>query len=314
MSEAKNRFSIARALLLTLTLVFVAGPASAVAAEHISLDQRGRLTVRGSELSNRLVLRFTDSQLSIVERNQGEQLTADPETGCTVEMGEKSTEALCPPRALLFVRAGDGNDVVSVGNQLTRRSDRTSCDASGQGPAVRAELGHGRDLAELSAGLDHVDGGSGADQLLGCRGNDRITGAAGADRLSGDRGADSVRGGDGDDWVYGCSLNPDDVNYPVGNPGEDRLRGDRGADYLRGCAGADRMDAGAGADVVNAVFDPARQADRADCGSGNDLIAAGRRDAQSGCERQTDCFSDQFPSACTAHGAAVLSAAASRRR
>ncbi len=302
-------------LLLVLPLLLLAcawAPAAAQAAERISLDSGGRLTVRGSELPNRVVLRYVDGRLRIIEANEDEQLVATPGSGCTIQADATSSTALCPPRRSVVVSSRGGDDAVSVGNGLTRRSERTDCDASAQGPAVRADLGRGGDLAEVSAARDRLHGGSGADQLLGCRGDDRLDGGPGRDRLSGDRGADVVRGRGGRDQLIGCTFNPDDSNYPIGNPGDDRLFGGGGSDYLRGCAGADRLDAGTGDDAVNAAFDPGSESDRVDCGAGDDLLAAGRRDRASGCERETSCFTDQFPIECSQRLAAGRARSARR--
>ncbi|MCA9246532.1 MAG: hypothetical protein KDA42_05435, partial [Planctomycetales bacterium] len=121
----------------------------------------------------------------------------------------------------------------------------------------------GNDLILGESGNDRIGGGSGNDAMLGGEGDDTISGGAGNDAFAGGDGDDSLSGGEGDDWIFGDATNsiPDDyaglVDYALryGNVGR----------------GNDRIDAGAGDDIVVA----GNLADSVDAGDGDDIVLGG---------------------------------------
>jgi Ca2+-binding RTX toxin-like protein len=101
-----------------------------------------------------------------------------------------------------------------------------------------------------------------ANVLIGTRFGDLLLGNAGNDRLKGLAGADCLEGGSGNDRL-------------TGGAGNDKLYGDRGAN---------RYDAGAGNDFVDAV-NGVRETIK--CGPGLDRATVDQNDVVLGCERVT---------------------------
>jgi Ca2+-binding RTX toxin-like protein len=179
----------------------------------------------------------------------------------------------------LEVRAGDGNDSVSVGNAATAAtlSGGPGDDRLVGGVAAdRIVGGSGADVLAGRSGDDTLSGGAGADRLAGGPGNDVATGGADDDQLGTDGGADALDGGRGFDTLsYGARPAPVSVALDAlpndGEAGEgdnvqstvERIRGSQLADALsgptvgptagvelQGLAGNDVLTGGAGADDV----------------------------------------------------------------
>ncbi len=186
------------------------------------------------------------------------KITRDPKTGATVinVNGERHTfqsqhdnatggaivtvdgkkETLARDDAnVLKIRAGDGNDTVTVGKGVKIR--------------LTIEGGGGDDYIEGGDGDDILEGGAGNDTIKGGAGRDYINGGAGNDKLYGGAGRDVIYGGDGDDYIEG-------------NAGDDYLEGGKGNDHLLGGAGNDVLSGGLGDDVLEG-------------GANNDVIYAG---------------------------------------
>jgi Ca2+-binding RTX toxin-like protein len=113
------------------------------------------------------------------------------------------------------------------------------------------------DLAQLTFG-----GTGGNDRMDGTGRADTMTGLDGNDTFYGNNGDDVIDGGSGNDTLYGRN----DHDTLTGGSGDDRLYGENGHDILDGGAGNDRLnggygndtyrwDAGAGSDVIEAVYD-----------------------------------------------------------
>ena len=124
-------------------------------------------------------------------------------------------------------------------------------------------------------GSTHADtliGDGGDNRLFGGDGADRLAGGAGDDPLEGDAGADFLDGGEGVDGAFyrlsdaGVEVNlatgrasgghaQDDtligIEQLYGSSHDDTLVGDGSDNILRGEAGADRLDGGAGFDIVS---------------------------------------------------------------
>jgi Ca2+-binding RTX toxin-like protein len=92
-----------------------------------------------------------------------------------------------------------------------------------------------------------VYGGDGADYIYGGSANDTLYGNLGSDYISGGEGTDTVYGGDGND-ILDMADDGFDVIY-AGN-GNDRIYAD-----------GDRIDAGAGSDLVGLTFYGGQRAD-----------------------------------------------------
>ncbi len=137
------------------------------------------------------------------------------------------------------------------------------CPAAGVN-RLRIDLGDREDGAEVSVDL--------AVRLLGGTGADKVTTGAGADALSGD---------DGDD-VLAAGAGADQVNA---GDGDDEVRAGAGNDVVQGGFGADVISAEDGDDDVR-VRDGVE--DRIDCGAGTDVVDADTLDViGDGCERVT---------------------------
>jgi hypothetical protein len=279
--------SASLAALISLT------PADAASAGQVALSGK-RIVIEGSGNKEHLLLRRHGSVLRIDERNANLSLETDSPacTANTISQGRSRVE--CPLAGVKKVQValGGGNDRLGVGTALPSRDDRNFCRHGSLGARLILDAGAGRDVAELSNGDDRARGGRGGDLLLGCRGDDRLAGGGQRDDVSGDRGADIVRGGNGRDWLVGCRLDPDDRNYPADEPGRDKLNGGRKADFLYGCRGRDAYRAGRGSDALNTRDD---KGEPVRCQRGNDLVYGDVGDRLSGCERTTECTTDNFP-------------------
>lgn len=292
MDGTAARIRLALGALLAATLPLAAFAGTATAGE---VELRGeKITIVGSGNQERLLLRQRDSILRIDERNPNRSLeTTSP--GCTAsEISGNRARVECSLEGVEKVRVstGGGNDRVGVGSTLPSRGDRGFCRAGSFDPKLNVKAGAGRDVLELSNGADRAGGGGGSDLILGCRGDDSLGGGGGDDELSGDRGSDDLSGGKGKDWIVGCQFDPDDRNFPAEEPGSDELRGGGGSDFLLGCKGRDSYRAGAGPDDLNTRD---RKAEPVRCSTGKDLAYVDKGDQLSGCERTTECTSDNFP-------------------
>ncbi|MGF6232315.1 Ca2+-binding RTX toxin-like protein [Inquilinus ginsengisoli] len=135
------------------------------------------------------------------------------------------------------------------------------------------------DMLTGDGGANVLSSGGGEDRLEGGAGNDVLLGGAGTDTLTGGAGADHLDGGDGpfDNAIY--ALSPAgvtvDLSLGIGHGGDaegdtlsgidavngsfffdDTLIGDGAANYLFGLGGNDRLDGGAGADLLVGAATP----------------------------------------------------------
>lgn len=166
--------------------------------------------------------------------------------GCTVlSMGDETTDYLrCEVSRVqkLVLDLRDKDDLVQNGDGILRWTELNR--------PIEARLGGGADIFNGGPANDKVDGGPGNDILKGWRGNDLIIGGPGEDSMA----------GDGD-----YSFNP-----PL-RGGNDVLIGGPTTDYISPGSGRDKVDAGAGNDIVNSVVD--RDRDIVNCGAGrNDSL------------------------------------------
>jgi hypothetical protein len=104
-----------------------------------------------------------------------------------------------PENARISVKAGAGNDTVTLGDDPLD----TSVSKTGAAALFRGMPAGMRAVVDGGAGDDIISGGEGDDRMSGGRGDDRISGNGGDDRLAGNAGRDSVFGGDGDDRLTG---------------------------------------------------------------------------------------------------------------
>jgi hypothetical protein len=183
--------------------------------------------------------------------NDNVEVTVDPATGEQIVTANGTTYRF-PPGAEIVIRAGDGQDTITVA------------------PGTRVDLtllgGEGDDKIRGGEGRETVLGLDGRDDIRAGAGDDRVSGGADRDYVDGYAGNDRLDGGLGDDTVYGLS-------------GDDRVFGGEGRDYLEGATGNDTVDGGAGNDVVSG----GRDDDRLRGGGGADAIYAGAgRDAVAG--------------------------------
>jgi hypothetical protein len=134
-------------------------------------------------------------------------------------------------------------------------------------------------LMKGSHRADRISGSRDGDRILGGAGGDRLTGGGGPDCVFGQAGDDVLSGGAGDDLLEG-GTGGDRLS---GGAGHNQLRGGAGRDVVRGGPETDRLDAGAGNDlVVSADKSP----DRVACGKGRDVAVVDKRDRVSrSCER-----------------------------
>lgn len=164
-------------------------------------------------------------------------ITQNPKTGdVTVNVNGKTQTFSGSDRNNLVIKAGGGNDVITVGSGVT----------------VNLTI-------EGGDGDDRITGGAGNDTIEGGRGNDTINGGAGRDYLNGSLGDDTINGGNGNDVIYG-------------GDGNDLLRGQNGNDYVEGGIGNDRLYGNNGNDIVSGGLGD----DSIYGGKGNDNLYAGQ--------------------------------------
>jgi Ca2+-binding RTX toxin-like protein len=107
----------------------------------------------------------------------------------------------------LQIRTGGGNDVVTVGANITipvtiDGGDGDDILAGGGGRSVLIGAA-GNDILYGAAGNDVLLGGIGNDALFGGGGNDALVGGGGVDIVDGGAGRDLVSGGLGNDLLVG---------------------------------------------------------------------------------------------------------------
>lgn len=273
-------------------LTLIALPATALAA-NVGLNGE-RLKVSASADVNELVIGRDGKQISVEEHGPDGGLTTSS-SRCSREVDDKFIRVECPASGIeeIVVSTGGGNDWVVVGRDLPdSRGDRNNCSGSKIGVELDVDLGEGNDIAELGASDDRVRGQGGRDLLMACAGDDLVVGGRQNDDLSGDRGNDRLRGQGASDRLVGCSYDPDDVNYPRDENGDDDLDGGADDDFLFGCNGLDAFSAGGGNDDLN-VRDGI--AEVVDCGEGGDVVYLDPDDSRPGCETVTNCTTDNYP-------------------
>lgn len=195
-------------------------------------------------------------------------ITQDAKTGdVTVEVNGKKQTFTGKDKDNLVIKAGDGNDTVTVGKGVTVKLTIDGGDGNdnlqgGDGDDTITG-GKGNDTIEAGAGDDTVDGGDGRDYINGSKGKDKLAGGNGNDVIYGGDDADTIDGGDGDDYLEGSKGN----DTLTGGAGNDVLSGGIGDDTLKGGDGNDVIYAGEGKDDIygekgsNKIFSQTGDAD-----------------------------------------------------
>lgn len=111
---------------------------------------------------------------------------------------------------------------------------------------------------------DLISGLGGNDGLFSLDGNDIVFGGTGVDVIVGGGGSDNLNGDEGNDLIFGDSQ-------VFGEGGNDRIDGGAGADVLFGEAGNDTVIGGSGADNLNGELGN----DRIEGESGADVLNGG---------------------------------------
>ena len=191
----------------------------------------------------------------VIVRDAGAALQAS--SGCS---RDDDGSVRCPRTEYASVKAGDGNDEVTVG--------------AGFVGTVAGEAGN-----DVLSGSVYMDGGPGDDVLNGTPGNDTLSGGPGADRVMAGAGADRVTeestqfaadvidGGPGTDllWFYdrraGVTVDLGRGAQSAGSPGEDNVVG-----------GVEQVTGGHGDDVVILRAGLTSDRPRVEGGPGDDLV------------------------------------------
>jgi len=178
---------------------------------------------------------------TIIDAGAGDDsvsVTQDPGTGVlTVNVNGAEREFKGSSRDNIVIRAGDGNDVIRVGENVTVKLTL-------EGEAGRDRIYVDEKVAEGQV----IEGGAGNDILIGGGGRDYINGSDGNDFIMGRGGNDVAYAGDGDDYVSGG----DGDDYLEAGKGNDHVRGWAGNDNISGGRGDDRIFGGDGDDVLYA--------------------------------------------------------------
>lgn len=177
-------------------------------------------------------------------------ITQDAAGNVTVEVNGKKQTFTGKDKDNLIIKAGDGNDTVTVGKGVTVKLTIDGGDGDdrlqgGDGDDTISG-GGGGDKIEAGAGNDTVDGGDGRDYINGSKGRDKLAGGAGNDVIYGGDDADEIDGGDGDDYLEGGKGN----DTIAGGKGKDILSGGMNDDILKGGEGDDVIYAGEGKDSI----------------------------------------------------------------
>lgn len=201
-----------------------------------------------------------DGNTAIINTGPGSDtvhVRTDPDTGAAI-VEVNGVVHRFPAGAAIVVRAGDGDDTITVAPDTNLRL--TLLGGAGRdtirgGAGDETILGHtgsdsihaggGNDWVSGGAHNDYIDGAGGHDRLMGGEGNDVIYGLSGHDRISGGAGQDYLEGGTGSDTIHGGADN----DVVSGGRDGDRLYGGGGADRLYAGLGADRTYGGTGADT-----------------------------------------------------------------
>lgn len=172
-------------------------------------------------------------------------VTQDPKTGAvTVNVNGAESSFTGADSQNLVIKAGDGNDRITVGENVTVKltlegndgNDRITVDNKVTTGQV-IEGGDGNDTLIGGGGMDYINGSKGDDFIMGRDGNDVIYAGDGDDYVSGGNGDDYLEAGKGNDHVRGWA-------------GNDNISGGQGDDKLYGGDGNDVLYAGEGKDTV----------------------------------------------------------------
>lgn len=184
---------------------------------------------------------------AIVTPGEGDNkidVSIDPQTGEQIVTIDGAAYRI-PAGHQLTIRAGSGNDIISVPSDAT----------------VGVNVVGG-------TGDDRITGGGGNDRIFGGWGDDQVQAGGGHDIVSGGDNNDYIDGQDGDDRVFGGKDN--DTLY--GLNGSDRLSGGDGRDYLEGGADKDALYGQGDKDILSG----GRDDDRIFGGAGDDVAYGGR--------------------------------------
>lgn len=206
-----------------------------------------------------------DDKISVSQNTKGD---------ITVSVNGKTQTFSGKDKDNLIIKAGDGNDTVTVGKGVT-----VKLTIEGEGGndeiSVNKDVKTGQTL-DGGDGNDKITGGSGDDKIRGGDGNDTIKGGDGKDTIEAGDGDDDVDGGEGRDYINGSKGNDklkggggNDVIY--GGDGDDAIDGGDGDDYLEGSKGKDTINGGKGNDILSGGLGE----DTLKGGDGDDVIYGG---------------------------------------
>lgn len=172
-------------------------------------------------------------------------ISQDPKTGdVTVNVNGAERSFTGADRDNLVIKAGDGNDRISVGENVTvkltlegQNGDDTISVSDKVMTGQVIEGGDGKDLLIGGSGMDYINGSKGNDMILARGGNDVVYAGDGDDYVSGGEGDDYLEAGKGNDTVRGWEGN-DNIS---GGQGDDKLYGGDGDDVIYAGDGKDEI-------------------------------------------------------------------------
>jgi Ca2+-binding RTX toxin-like protein len=282
--EANKRCGAIAAAAATAAAAALALPTSAGAAYDAEVDGR---VVRfdGNGAADTLTIGEINGRLSHNQRNNGFASPTDFDSSIPGDQ-----PALANGSINLFVNAGDGDDVVTIGT-----ANVSSVTVDGQGGNDALTGNDEPDLLRGGANSDAIVGGRGGDDLEGGDSDDVITwnNGDGSDVMEGEAGFDTIEvngapagdvfkvaaaaggrarfdrtnlipfsldiatserldlNGLGGDDQFSAEPGTGLALIANGNEGNDSLSGSEGADTLLGGAGNDALTGGAGPDIVD---------------------------------------------------------------
>ena len=307
--------ALMRRLLSVLAVAALAGAAlqSQAAASGTASLSGESLTYQGDGSTEHLAInkeRVSDDHGMTV----GAILSVQDTRGGGVAKGispcgrHENFDAFCPfGSSTLKVTLGAGDDSFDSIDQTLGKP--LTCSALQSFAALELNAGPGSDLLNGTRLADTIAGGPGGDGIYSWDGDDRVTGGAGGDLIETHDGNDVADGGSGNDVIHldetGRSSG-DSCFRASGRHGHDVGRGGPGNDAVTTSGGGDRLEGGAGNDVLGGGNPKARGRDRIfggpgrdeiyardgvrdyiNCGSGKDVVSfSDRSDRAVGCEKR----------------------------
>jgi len=267
-----------------LAIAHLYGAVDQVAGWVVTLEDDGRISMRGSERGETMIAADRDTR---VAAGDGDDMVFGREWNDTL-IGGAGDDALSGSAGDDMLLGGAGNDEMlggSGGDKLFGGIGNDQIDGAQDDDMIFGGAGHdvlmggsGADLLRGGVGNDEMHGGAQADTLFGNDGDDTLFGDGSNDILVGGKGNDSIDGGGQSDLIFGGAgedtlLGGIDGNDTIfggagadvidGGAGWDEIYGDAGSDWLSGgSGGSDTLYGGAGNDTLVTV-------------SGNDVLWGG---------------------------------------